>query len=257
MNQLYITAVSIVLIVNLAYLVSRILKRNDIMDVLWGLGFVLIAWVQAFFVIELSTYQKVFVALVTIWGLRLSLHILIKNWGKPEDFRYAQWRKDWGKTEIWRSYLQVYILQGFFMFWIAFPITFFMGKVPIEFTNSSMLLFYIGFVIAFSGLSFESIADFQKSVFKKKNSQGLMDKGLWAYSRHPNYFGEAVFWWGIAVASASQIHWIWGLLSAGAIHYLLRYVSGVPMLEKSKKGSAEYEAYKKRTPVFVPFVKPN
>lgn len=255
MNAWLLSIITIWAFVSFAYLISRILKRNDLMDVFWGVGFLFLSIVLLLKTNYLPNYKLVLVALIALWSIRLSLHVLIKNWGKPEDFRYANWRKEWGETEWWRSYLQINLLQGFFMFIIALPIISVLQK-PETFGSFPIDSFTVYPVIITSiGLLIESIADFQKSQFKKHNKTGIMKTGLWKYSRHPNYFGEAIFWWGIALFSILTYP-IFGLISAVTITYLLRYVSGVPMLEKAKVGNTEYEAYKKETPIFAPFLKP-
>jgi steroid 5-alpha reductase family enzyme len=230
------------------------------MDILWGPGFAIIAFVCILSLSYFNPSKLNLLFLISIWALRLCAHIFIKNAGKPEDFRYQNWRKSWGKTEWWRSYLQIYLLQGFFMFLIALPIIAFMDaddftlKAQVWSSPFPYYTEWLGIIVAVIGLLFESIADYQKSRFKKINPHGLMKSGLWKYSRHPNYFGEALFWWGIAIFSWSEVSFIYGLTSAAVITVLLRFVSGVPMLEKAKEGNEAYEAYKKETPVFVPFI---
>ncbi|MBL6875978.1 MAG: DUF1295 domain-containing protein [Chitinophagales bacterium] len=243
------------------YILSRLVKRNDLMDVFWGLGFAIICFFFALRSSQFNTSKLALLFIVCLWAVRLSVHILVKNYGKAEDFRYQNWRKEWGKTEWWRSFLQIYLLQGFFMFLIALPIIAYMIKVNSSFTHSTLqspidaqATRWLGGVISLLGLFIESIADFQKSVFKKKNPNGLMKTGMWGYSRHPNYFGEAIYWWGIAFFTWSEVSFVYGTISALIITILLRYVSGVPMLEKAKEGDAAYEQYKKETPVFMPFI---
>ena len=255
MNSYLIAAIVIFGFVNFAYLLSRVIKRNDLMDIFWGIGFLLTSFILLLLTDYKPMYKWLLFILITAWALRLSLHILVKNWGKPEDFRYRNWREEWGKTEWWRSYLQIYLLQGFFMYLIALPITSVMGKsyLMTSFPTDSYVVYPT--ILAILGLLIESIADFQKSRFKQKHPSGLMKTGLWRYSRHPNYFGEAVFWWGIAGFTILTFPII-GIISAATINVLLRYVSGVPMLEKAKEGNKAYDQYKKETPVFVPFLKP-
>jgi steroid 5-alpha reductase family enzyme len=255
MNIWLISLLAVWLFINLAYLASRVLKRNDIMDILWGLGFSMLTILNLSLTAYYPIWKIVLSSLVILWSIRLSLHIILKNSGKPEDFRYQNWRKSWGKTEWWRSYLQIYLLQGFFMFVIALPIIGLLSKSFLPFSFPKQNLMYFPVIVAVLGLLIESIADYQKTVFKKTNASGLMKTGLWKYSRHPNYFGEAMFWWGIALLSFVDTYLIYGIISATVITVLLRYVSGVPMLEKAKEGNAAYEQYKKETPVFVPFLK--
>lgn len=236
------------------YLLSRMLKRNDIMDIAWGPGFLLIATCMMIRTNYYPSYKWFLFSLIVLWSLRLSVHIWFKNRGKAEDFRYKKWRKEWGKTEWWRSFLQIYLLQGVFMFIIALPIISVLNKtyIPSSMPTEGFIVF--SSLLATLGLFIETLADYQKSKFKRDNPTGLMKKGLWKYSRHPNYFGEAVFWWGIACFTILSYP-ILGFISATTITVLLRYVSGVPMLEKAKEGNPAYEEYKKETPVFIPFIR--
>ena len=255
MKNWFISMFAVLLFVNSAYILSRVLKRNDLMDIFWGLGFAMLAILNLVLTDYFPIWKIAMTVLILLWAIRLALHIYIKNKGKSEDFRYQNWRKSWGKTEWWRSYLQIYLLQGFFMFIIALPIISVLSKHYIlgSFPENRFALY--PFIIAAIGLLIETIADYQKSKFKKSSPSGLMKEGLWKFSRHPNYFGEAVFWWGIA-GFTILTYPIFGFISALTITLLLRFVSGVPMLEKAKEGNVAYEQYKKETPVFVPFLKP-
>lgn len=231
------------------FLLSRFIRNNSIVDVFWGLGFTLVALTSLIYYNELSWQKIIFNSMIALWGIRLALHIFIKNLGKPEDFRYAAWRKEWGKTEPVRAFFQVYLLQGSIMFAISAFIVFSnTANIKID----SGLIFIIGSIIFIVGFLTESIADYQKSVFKKTNPTALMREGLWAYSRHPNYFGEVVVWLGLFIASIPFGFWYLGLISFLITFYLLRFLSGVPMLEKSKEKNDEYQQYAKEVPVFFP-----
>lgn len=256
MNIWLLNALVVWVSVSILYLLSRLLKRNDIMDIFWGQGFFILALINFSLADYRPTYKWILLFLIALWAFRLSIHILVKNRGKTEDFRYKQWRKEWGQTEWWRSYLQINLLQGFFMYIVALPI-FSVMQVPLipgSFPVNEILI--APTVIAFVGFSIEALADYQKSIFKKYNPEGIMKTGLWRYSRHPNYFGDALFWWGIGLFSFLFGSIILGLISAITMNVLLRYVSGVPMLEKAKKDDEAFEAYKKETPIFTPFLRP-
>ena len=223
-------------------------RRNDVADVAWGLGFVLLAWL-AFYRGGGNDRAWVVNALITVWGLRLAWHIQARNHGKPEDFRYAHWRKEWKHFYV-RSFLQVFLLQGFFLYVIAWPVLLINLTVP----TPLGWLDYAGIGIWLVGFSFEAIGDYQLKLFKKNpaNRGKIITTGLWRYTRHPNYFGDAVQWWGVfTMACALPSGWI-TLTSPVLMTYLLRYVSGVPMLERKYEGHAEFEAYKRRTSVFFP-----
>lgn len=234
----------------LLFLFSRVLKNNSIVDIFWGLGFCLVAIFSLLYYKNFSLEIFIFNAAILFWGIRLALHIFIKNKGKAEDFRYANWRKEWGSSEPWRAFIQIYFLQGFILLIMSAFIVFSNSKSILE--TGYKLVFILGIIVFLIGFLMETIADFQKSVFKKANPSGLMKTGLWAYSRHPNYFGEVVLWFGLFLMSTPFGFWYLGLLSFLIIYYLVRFVSGVPMLEKSKNNNKEYQAYAAEVPVFFP-----
>ena len=179
------------------------------------------------------------------------MSILKRNLGKPEDFRYAAWRKDWGKWLIPRAFLQVFMLQGVIMLIIAYPII--MNNAT---TVASLgALEIIGLAIWIVGFTFEALGDKQLKDFiaDKTNKGHIMKKGLWKYTRHPNYFGEATMWWGIFIIAIPSSSGIVGIISPITITLMLLFVSGVPMLEKHYKDNKEFQEYSKVTSIFVPW----
>ncbi len=243
--------------VTMWFIVSLIKKRNDVADIAWGLGFVVICiyqvWTKPIYPISGLVY-----ILVALWGLRLALHIGSRSKGKAEDFRYEKWREEWGNSFLIRSYLQVYVLQGFFMVLISVPILIISIAPRPEFLGMFHLYFntftVIGLVIWFIGFAFETIGDYQLSVFikNKKSKTDIMQTGLWRYTRHPNYFGEVLVWWGIFIITLPFHYGIWGIISPLIITYLLLYVSGIPLLEAKYTDNAQFQAYKNRTSAFFP-----
>jgi steroid 5-alpha reductase family enzyme len=240
-----------VLLLVFAYMVCAFLlalwkRDNSIVDIFWGFGFVLIAWYTLLRVWAFEPAQMLITGLVTVWGLRLSLHILTRKIGKPEDFRYAQWRKEWGKWFVPRSFFQIFMLQGALMLAISTPIiltNLYFSPASIWFTVAGAAVWIFGFV-------FEAVGDAQLRKFVKTKKEGeVMRTGLWKYTRHPNYFGEATMWWGIFVISAN---WL-AVVSPLTLTFLLLFVSGVPMLEKKYAGNPQWEDYKKKTSVFIPW----
>lgn len=230
------------------FFVACALKRNDIADVAWGLGFVLMSWI-AFLFSEYSARSLLVNVLVTIWGLRLAWHIARRMSNKPEDYRYAAWRKTW-KHFYMRSYFQIFILQGVFLYIILLPVLFIH-------TSETVRLQYIdliGVVVWIIGFFFESVGDRQLRRFLKDpaNKGKIMDQGLWAYSRHPNYFGEVTQWWGIFLCCVALPGGSITIIGPLLITFLILFVSGVPLLEKKYAGKPDFEAYKKRTSMFVP-----
>lgn len=230
--------------------VSLIIKRNDIADLAWGMGFVLMAWLSYWLGGEFGSKALVVNVMVTVWGLRLAWHIGRRLLRSDEDSRYAAWRKDWGKWVYVRSFWQVYMLQGLLLFVIALPVMWINlheGHVWIWWDGLGLLVWLVGFLI-------EMTADAQLRTFKadKKNKGKLLQTGLWRYSRHPNYFGEALLWWGIYLMSVSSGGG-WTVIGPITITFLVRFVSGVPLLENKYAGRADFEAYRKMTSVFMPW----
>ena len=231
------------------FLISLVRKRNDVADIGWGTGFIAVVAFQLF-TQPISSVAVLVYALVIFWGLRLATHIAMRSRGKTEDFRYRQWREEWGKSFIIRSFLQVYVLQGFFMLIISVPILI-AGHAPEMSFNGFTV---IGLLMWLIGFAFETIGDYQLSVFvkQKKNKGDIMQTGLWRYTRHPNYFGEVLLWWGIFVMVLPLKNGIWGIISPLTITFLLLYVSGIPMLEAKYKDNPQFQDYKRRTSAFFP-----
>ena len=248
-HTLFQTALLIFGYVTLWFIVSLIKKRNDVADIAWGIGFIIVC-LFLFLTQPLSPISAVVYGLVTLWGLRLAIHIGLRSTGKTEDFRYKKWREEWGKYFLIRSYLQVYILQGFFMLIIAFPILI-TGIAPPQYMGNFTV---IGGVLWGIGFAFEAIGDYQLSVFikNKQDKNDIMQTGLWRYTRHPNYFGEVLLWWGIFIITLPLQNGLWGIISPLTITFLLLYVSGIPMLEAKYKGNAAFDAYKRSTSAFFP-----
>jgi len=236
------------------FVIALIKKDNSVADLAWGLGFVLVA---AFtFLRRGSLFLPLLVtALVAVWGLRLSLHILFRNRKRGEDPRYAEWRRTWGRSFVWRSYLQVFLLQGFFLLVISAPVILVNAhrwSAPPGSHGGGVFL--AGFLVWCVGFIFEAVGDAQLARFKRDpGSKGkIMDRGLWRYTRHPNYFGESLMWWGIfLVALEIPYGWI-TVVSPVLITFLLVRVSGIPLLERRYAGNAEFQAYARRTSAFIP-----
>ncbi len=235
---------------SLWFIISLLKKRNDVADVAWGLGFVLMTWVSFILSDDSDTRGILVGILVSIWGLRLAWHIHTRNKGKTEDYRYLAWRKEWGKWFFIRSYFQVYFLQGIFLFLIVLPVLIINKNVG----ASLQLLDFLGVTVWILGFYFEAVGDAQLSEFIKnpENKGKIMQKGLWAYTRHPNYFGEVTQWWGIwLVALYTPSGWL-GIIGPITITFLILKVSGIPMLEKKMAENPAFQNYKKRVSMFFP-----
>ncbi|MFB6291098.1 MAG: DUF1295 domain-containing protein [Candidatus Bipolaricaulia bacterium] len=234
------------------YLIARVKSDYSTVDVAWGPGFVLIGVLSLFLSSEVTLRGLISVTLVGIWGLRLGYHILRRNWGEPEDFRYAQMRENWGNRAYLISYIRIFLLQGFLMLVISYPLLL-INFLPKEGLGA---LDYLGISVWLLGFGFEVIGDYQLSDFiqhRKSEDNRIMTEGLWKYTRHPNYFGEALLWWGVYFLAASGPYGWTGVLSPIAIGYLLLFVSGVPPLEKRYEDDEDYQEYAKRTNKFFPW----
>lgn len=247
-SALIFSAIAVFLFMQCAFVLSVIRKRNDLADIVWGIGFVVLAWLFFPFA-HPSIRSFVVTMLVTLWGLRLSFHIALRHKNKPEDERYAAWRRTW-KYFTLRSYVQIYLLQGLLLWIIAMPI------LAIHTSPYAALhwLDVVGLIVWIIGFGCEVIADKQLKAFLSHPAHKgkIMQTGLWRYSRHPNYFGEVTAWWGIFLMAVSVPQGILTIISPLMITALILFVSGVPMLERKYAGRPDFEEYKKRTSVFFP-----
>jgi steroid 5-alpha reductase family enzyme len=239
------------------FIVACLKARNDVADIAWGPGFVVGSWFCAFRSGGLSTHAMILICFVAIWALRLSIYIFLRNRGKNEDFRYRKWREEWGKYFFVRSFFQVFILQGFFLWIIGVPVWLIVLATRlsnVDFNFDALLI--IGMLIWMFGFLFETIADFQMAQFKRKkvSPHSIMTRGLWRYSRHPNYFGECLLWWGIYLFCVGGGGPYWTAIGPIVLTFLLLKVSGVPMLENKYKQSQEYQEYQNSTSAFIPWI---
>lgn len=236
---------------SLWFVISLIKKRNDVADIAWGLGFVLLAWTSFFLSGRLGTRRLPVNILVSVWGLRLAWHIHARNRGKAEDYRYMAWRREWGKWFYARSYLQVYLLQGVFLFVIALPVL----MINRSAGGTFGFLGGAGVCVWLCGFVFEAVGDAELARFVKAplNRGKIIQTGLWRYTRHPNYFGEVLQWWGIwLVALGVRGGWL-GLIGPLTITFLILKVSGIPMLEKKLSENPAFADYKRRTNALLPW----
>ncbi|MBU0946887.1 MAG: DUF1295 domain-containing protein [Proteobacteria bacterium] len=225
-------------------------KKNDIADIVWGLGFI-VTVVCALLVSHSSGERAVLVsALVFVWGSRLSIRILLRNIKKAEDPRYQQWRQEWGESFLLRTYLQIFMLQGLLILIISVPVLHIIraDNIPLQ------LLDYLGAAIWGCGFFFEIVGDYQLDRFKNNpvNKGRIMKYGLWRYSRHPNYFGEVLLWWGIFLMSLHLENGYLTVVGPATITFLILKVSGIPLAEKRSLHKEEFQKYMKSTSVFVP-----
>lgn len=234
------------------WIIGLIRKDVTLVDPFWGTGFTIIAGVTAAMKQSLEPGQLLIVALTSVWGIRLSLYLIWRHWGHTEDRRYAAMRYYYGRPFWLISLGIVFLLQGLLMWIVAMPIQFAISsstKLP----NFSLQIF--GVMFWFVGMVFESVGDLQLARFTANpaNSNRVMDRGLWRYTRHPNYFGDFCVWWGIYFVCASFGN-LWTIFSPILMSILLLRVSGVTLLEKTITSRRPgYADYQRRTSAFFPW----
>ena len=245
----------IIFLITMLWLWSVYLKDVSIVDAFWGCGFVILA-IYYFFTTpssELHPRKILVLVLVGIWGLRLSLYLLIRNWGKPEDFRYQKFRNDYGAHRYWWfSFFQVFLLQGILLWIISAPLLstqYFSSSNPLNYFD------YLAIMVWVIGFLFETLGDHQLSKFKSNpaNKNKVLNTGLWKYTRHPNYFGDAAIWWSFGLFSIASGSYL-PLISCLIMNVLLLKVSGVVLLERTLTNSKpRYKEYMDKTPAFFPW----
>jgi steroid 5-alpha reductase family enzyme len=244
---------TIVLYMTVLWLVSLLVKDSSIVDIFWGPGFVVVGWL--YYALTPDGYaprRLLIAALVTLWGLRLGLYLALRNLPKGEDYRYRNWRQQFGGAWWWQSYLRVFLLQGAVMWLVSLPLL--VGQAGAE-PAFATLLDGLGVALWSLGFVFETIGDWQLARFKANpaNAGRVLDSGLWRYTRHPNYFGDAVVWWGLFCIAASAPGGLLTVISPVVMTTLLMRVSGVALLERNlNRTKPEYAAYIARTSAFFP-----
>lgn len=241
---------------SLIFLIASDRKRFDLVDVAWGLAFISIAIVAYAGQVthEIVSVQTIILVLVVIWGMRLSIHIY-RRWerSKVQDKRYLNLQKDYAAKRggvLPNMFFKVYVLQAVLAVLISLPVITVNLTGPVRPTALTL----IGVLVWLAGFFFEAVGDFQLSRFSAKSSSKgeLMTEGLWKYSRHPNYFGEVVQWWGIFIIAATTQYWWLAIVGPLVITTLILFVSGVPLTEKGSARRKGWDAYSKRTSKFLP-----
>lgn len=256
LNIYFVSLVIVLIFTTLVFFVALLKKDNSIIDSVYGLGFIITAYILTWLKLQvapISPFTTLLLILITIWGIRLSYRIFRKNRNKEEDFRYKNWREEWMKEGkmyfLIRSHLQIFVLQGIVISIVLLPFT-----MSLLGAGSLPSLLSIGAIVWLIGFFFEAVGDYQLDRFirtKSQHGQSIMKSGLWKYTRHPNYFGEATMWWGLALVGYGATASLWVFLSPLLITYLLVKVSGIPMLEAKWSGD-EWEEYKTKTSAFIP-----
>jgi len=246
-----IAALSMLILTSLLWLISVRIKDVSIVDMFWGASFVTTALIGLAFGDGADARSLLMAILVCVWGMRLTWHLVRRNWGKSEDYRYQAMRRDVGANFWWRSLFTVFYLQGALSLIIALPLfAAFTRSEP----DALTALDWVGVVLWAGGLFFEAVGDAQLARFKANpaNRGQVLRTGLWRYTRHPNYFGDAMVWAGLGLIGAATGAW-WALVGPAVMTFFLVRVSGVALLEQelvnSKPGYADYV---KSTSAFVP-----
>jgi steroid 5-alpha reductase family enzyme len=252
MNPFLLSALLIFSYMCLLFLLSRLLKSYTILDIGWGLGFILVAFATFFFLSNLRLHQKLLTFLTLIWGLRLSLSLLIRDWGKAEDIRFIEMRKKWGNNEMLYSFFELFMLRGLLMFICTLPVVVVNSTA---YVNKDWAWMYpLGSFFGLVGFFFESVGDWQLYMFQTNpHKHGIMQTGLWKYSQHPNYFGQAVQAWCMFFLAAPSGSSYITILAPLIITFLLVKISTSKLPAEKYQANQVYEAYKKRTNAFLPW----
>lgn len=232
------------------YVLALVLRRNDVADVAWWLGFLIVSWYSLSLQGFTSSAGFLSALLVSIWWLRLSSHIFLRNVHKTEDYRYKNWRDSWGKWFFVRSFFQIFLLQGILLLLISLPVV-----VVTIFSTTFSLFAYIWCFLWCVWFFFETVGDYQLSQFRKNplNKGKLIRSGLWSLSRHPNYFGEVFQWWALWIFTLSTPYFFIAVLGPVTITVLILFVSGIPLLEKKMLSHPDFAEYQRNTHKFFPW----
>jgi len=258
MLTLFLQASLIILIcVTVLWLWSIFIKNVSIIDLFWGLGFVVVNAFYIFMTGDLGPRKILLLTLVSIWGLRLSIFLAYRNIGKGEDFRYQEFRRKYGPDRYWWfSYFQTFLLQGVLIMIVSLPL---LGVNAGSQSDALNALDYLGIVIWLIGFTFEAGGDLQLARFKSNpsNKGQVLDTGFWKYTRHPNYFGDSAVWWAYATFSIAAGSY-WQIIGAIIMTILIIKVSGVALLEKTLSTSKpQYQEYIRKTSAFFPWFPKN
>lgn len=238
--------------INVVWLISVRIRNAGIVDVFWGFGFVLVALTAFTLGDGYAPRRWLVLALAALWGMRLAVHLGLRNIGKPEDFRYRHMRQRSKGNFAMESLVRVFAVQALAMWTVSLPLQFAQAAgTPERLTWLDAL----GAGLWVVGFAFEAIGDAQLRRFKAdpSNAGTVMDRGLWRYTRHPNYFGDAVLWWGFFVIALNSPDGWWTIVSPVLMTFVLAKISGVPILEKHLiKTRPGYAEYVRRTSALFP-----
>jgi len=244
------------------FIIATVIKNNSIVDMGWGMGFVIGSWLTLLVTENPTALSYIIVGLISVWGIRLSYRITKRNHGKPEDFRYAQWRKEWGDHVVIIAFFRVFMIQGIINFVVGSASYTVIKYNEFSFTSKDQYFVYIAVLIALVGLFFEVVGDEQLRQHISKGSHTLLQSGLWSVTRHPNYFGEILIWIGLYATGIT----LFFTGSVNPIYYMVLAISPVlmttvlikistPLLEKNMEKYDAWEAYTQKVPMIFPWSK--
>jgi steroid 5-alpha reductase family enzyme len=235
------------LVVSILFGVSLVNKKADIIDIYWGRSFLLSCLTLLLINKNSSFPPLILVIIVGIWAIRLGSYLYIRNMGHPEDIRYSKMRSKYGNVGL---FFINYLIQAILIAIVSLPLQSVLSTNNLELN----IISWLSGIIALAGITIEALSDKQLKAFKKDtlNNGKVMSLGLWNYSRHPNYFGNSLFWWGISIYSLSLTFELIVLVSPIIMTYFLLKVSGVSMLENQIKHTKDgYKEYIDTTSAFI------
>jgi steroid 5-alpha reductase family enzyme len=256
------SAIALFIYIFFAFIVGTIKKNNAIMDIFYGPAYFVVALtsfiLNLIFTSSFCIRQVIATTLVLIWAIRLASYVYIRNRGKPEDYRYKAMRERWKTNIALKSFFKIYLFQGIIVFLVGIPAWFInISENPpvVSLLDFGGITLWLGALIWLIGFTFETLADYSlyKFLQNPENAGKVMDKNVWKYSMHPNYFGEVTQWWGLFVLALAVPFGFITFIGPAYITFQIIKVSGVKLLDKRFEGNEEYAAYKKRTSLFIPW----
>lgn len=247
-----INLASIVGMMLVGWLISILRQNVNIVDSLWGLGFVVVAAITFWMGSGYGQRSLLVLVLTAVWGLRLCIYLTWRNWGQPEDHRYGAWREKSGQSFWFVSLFKVFLLQALFLWVISLVLQ--QAQLSPE-PSRLTVLDAVGGLLWATGFVFESVGDWQLARFKAdpSNRGRVMDRGLWAWSRHPNYFGEFLVWWGFFLIALATPNGWWTIICPSIVSLILLKMTGVPLTEAAlKTRRPDYADYIRKTSPFFP-----
>jgi len=257
------SGISLFFFIIAAFIVGTVKKNNGIIDIFYGPAYIVVVLTSLISNIILTSTlnirQVISTILVFIWAFRLAIYIYIRNKGKPEDYRYKAIRDRMKKNVALRSFFKIYLFQAIIVFLVSITVWFLnIGNNPplVSLLDFGGVTLWLGALIWLIGFIFETIADFSLYKFKKRpeNKGKIMTKSVWKYSMHPNYFGEVTQWWGLFIIALAVPFGFITIIGPAYITFQIIKVSGIRLLDKRYAGNDEYQAYKRKTNTFFPWI---